>query len=306
MKRLVAAALFLCFSLAAFAALPLVKNGKSSSAIVIADDAVTSAGYAASELAYYIEKATGAKLPVIKESDAKSVKNAIYVGNTAAAKRAGLTQDKFPGESFTIQEKDNALYIVGGEDNKKLFYTPSDAVDLKSSLDAVYASGIVRLTRRGTVYGVYRFISDFLNVRWLWPGELGTYIPGQKDLVIDSNFKLDGAPAFKNRHYRSNHVWISYFNLGKFHAWGRKKSPNSKFGSTPEFRRQHTVDLQKYLLICQEGDSRELPAAASHVKWWNAHKRKNLDFFAMNDDGSRGFALSSTQTRGPRLCGKTL
>lgn len=302
MKRFFSAVLLICFSLAGFAALPLVKNGRSSSVIVIADNAVISAKYAANELACYIEKATGAKLPVIKESDAKSVKNAIYIGNTAAARQAGLTQDKFPGEAFTIQEKGNALYIVGGEDNKKLFYTPSDVVDLKSSLTAVYSSGIVRLTRRGTVYGVYRFVSDFLNVRWLWPGELGTYIPGQKDLVIDSNFKLDGAPAFKNRHYRTNAVWVPYFNLGKYHAWGRKKSPNSKFGFSPAARQKYSAELQKYLLICQEGDSRELPAAASHIKWWNKHKHKNLDFFAMNDDGSRGFAISSTQTRGPRLC----
>jgi glycosyltransferase involved in cell wall biosynthesis len=95
--------------------LPLVKNGKSNAAIVIADDAVFSARYAADELASYIEKATGAKLPVLKESKSKQFKSVIYVGNTAAARKIGLTPDKFPQESFTIQEKNGSVYIVGGE-----------------------------------------------------------------------------------------------------------------------------------------------------------------------------------------------
>ena len=284
--------------------LPLVKNGKSNAAIVIADDAVFSARYAADELASYIEKATGAKLPVLKESKSKQFKSVIYVGNTAAARKAGLTQDKFPLENFTIREKAGSIYIVGGEDNAKLLYTPDDCVNVKTALTALYANGIVRNTRRGTLYAAYRFISDFLGVRWLWPGELGTYIPGQKELVVKTGFKLDGAPGFKNRKWRSQSSFMSYFKVDKYHSWGKKKTANPvpELTFTKETSARYAADLQKFLLINQEGDSVPLPAAASHVKWWNIHKKKNLDFFAMNDDGSRGFPLSSTQTRGPRLC----
>ena len=284
--------------------LPLVKNGKSNAAIVIADDAVFSARYAADELASYIEKATGAKLPVLKESKSKQFKSAIYVGNTAAARKIGLTPDKFPQESFTIQEKNGSVYIVGGEDNSKLLYTPDDCVNVKTALNALYSGGIVRNARRGTLYAAYRFVSDFLGVRWLWPGELGTYIPGQKNLVVKSNFKLDAAPGFKNRKWRSQTAFMTYFKVDKYHSWGKKKAANPipQLTFTEETTAKYAADLQKFLLINQEGDSQPLPAPASHVKWWNTHKKKNLDFFAMNDDGSRGFALSSTQTRGPRLC----
>lgn len=103
----------------------LVKDGKSDAVIVIADDAVISAQYAAKELAYYIEKATGAALPVVREAAVKKRGAAIFIGNTAAARKAGLTQDKFPGEAFTIQERNGDLYIAGGEDTQKLFYEPA-------------------------------------------------------------------------------------------------------------------------------------------------------------------------------------
>lgn len=121
---------------------------RTAAVIVIADDAVISAEYAAKELAHYIKKATGAVLPIVREKALKKGSAAIYVGNTAAARNAGLTQDKFPKESFTIQEKDGNLYIVGGEDKQKLFYVPDDAVNLKTSLLAGRSNGIVRLTRR--------------------------------------------------------------------------------------------------------------------------------------------------------------
>ena len=62
---------FLCLVPAAQAVFTLGNGGKS--AIVVADDAVISAKYAAKELAFYIEKALGTKLDILKESDAKQL-----------------------------------------------------------------------------------------------------------------------------------------------------------------------------------------------------------------------------------------
>ena len=39
----------------------------------------------------------------------------------------------------------------------------------------------------GTLLGVYEVLEDYLGVRWLWPGDLGTYVPRRNTIVIPDN-----------------------------------------------------------------------------------------------------------------------
>lgn len=47
----------------------------------------------------------------------------------------------------------------------------------------------------GTLFGTYEFLEEFMGVRWLWPGELGTYVPKTNNIEISSVNKLE-APHF--------------------------------------------------------------------------------------------------------------
>ena len=102
-----------------------------------------------------------------------------------------------------------------------------------------------------TSEGVRAYNSDFLGVRWLWPGELGTYIPGQKNLVVKTGFSLNGAPGFKNRKWRSQSSFMTYFKVDKYHSWGKKKAANPipQLTFTKENTDKYAADLQKFLLI---------------------------------------------------------
>ena len=41
----------------------------------------------------------------------------------------------------------------------------------------------------GTLLGVYEVLEDFLGVRWLWPGDLGTYVPRRSTFVVPKSIR---------------------------------------------------------------------------------------------------------------------
>ncbi|MBN2640012.1 MAG: DUF4838 domain-containing protein [Victivallales bacterium] len=264
--------------------LTLVTEGKSQALIVIADKPNPCAEYAAQELADYIQKATGAILKIKKESDVRDQPLKIYVGTTEAAKRVGLGQDKFKKEAYTIRVVDKNLYIVGGENNKPLLFGKDPKRDSRENGKIIWQeNGIVRNARRGTLYAVYDFLDRFLGIKWLWPGELGTYIPKSQMLAVADDLNINGSPAFDRRKYRIIGVNEAFFRNKQYGEELNKLSFSS------EGLEKYTNALHKYLLIYQEGDSEPSPALAHHTcSMWRKYGEEHPEWFALRDDGKRG------------------
>ena len=100
----------------------LVKDGKPQFAIVwdkmrelaTRGGSRPSATPATQLLAETFEAATGTRPPVVKETAAKPVKGpAIFVGDTAAAKAAGLAAPADNPEAFRVVTKDGSVYLLG-------------------------------------------------------------------------------------------------------------------------------------------------------------------------------------------------
>jgi len=114
-------------------AVTLVRQHQPNAVIVVPTEKPT---LAAIELQAYIQKATGAALPIITEDQfyhAHDAECPIFVGsckNTAEIVDTGAIRP----EGFMIRTKDNALYIVG-----------KDATDCGFAVE-------------GTLYGVYEFL----------------------------------------------------------------------------------------------------------------------------------------------------
>ena len=155
--------------------LTLVQNGQSSYAIYAAVTAPTSVKAAAEDLQAYIEKVSGAKLPIVGEPR----KQMIALGDTPAAVQVGLSSDKMPLEGFRIVVKNGDLFILGPDSADKAT-TPQGG------------------TSTGTANGVHAFIEEHLGVRWLMPGEHGDYIPAQKTITVPC-VDVSDAPFFLNR-----------------------------------------------------------------------------------------------------------
>jgi hypothetical protein len=157
--------------------LTLARDGKSAFKIVYPQDAPTSVKTAAQDLQRYIQKTTKAKLPLLTSSVPQAP--FISVGATAAAKAAGVTTAGVPVEGFRMVTRNGNIFILG-----------PDTADGASTLEGG--------TSNGTSNGVYAFIENYLNVRWLLPGEMGEDVPSLK-IVTVPNLNRTEAPFFLNR-----------------------------------------------------------------------------------------------------------
>lgn len=156
----------------------LAANGKSDYVIHHAPDAPTSVQEAAKELQRVFEAAVGVKLPIQTERPAVGTP-VISLGDNTVARAAGLSGDSLAYEQFRIVTNDGNLYIAGRD-------TPDNQATTYSGFS------------RGTEYGVYTFLEQALDVRWLMPGPLGEVIPEQGVLKIGPINLTDG-PDFAFR-----------------------------------------------------------------------------------------------------------
>src|SRR5699024_1588744 len=153
----------------------IVSQGKSTFSILIPVDAPISVQHAAQELQKDIELATDAELPVQKDT-AKITSSFISLGSTRQAKIAGISSKNMSVESFHIMTKEGNLYINGPDTHGNEWPPPSQEVAQYLSYipdtingDWTKNNGVSDCTANG----VYTFLEDYLDVRWLMPGEIG-------------------------------------------------------------------------------------------------------------------------------------
>jgi hypothetical protein len=146
-------------------ALTLAQDGKASATVVVAADATAAEQTAATEIATYLQKITGADFRVRPEDRAPANGSRIFVGPTAFAKAQGLDTDKLGAEQWIVRTLGNDLVVAGGRP-------------------------------RGTIYGAYHFLEDVLGVHWWNPFEES--VPQRKTLQV-GNLNLQGKPVIQYR-----------------------------------------------------------------------------------------------------------
>ena len=134
----------------------LCKDGAAQLEIVCTDTNAI-ARRAASELANYLGKMLGAKLKVVRQAGGKVP--AIYVGQSEAARKAGLDPSKLEGDGYYIKTVGKDICIIG-IDRTERYHTLS-----------------------GTLFGVYEFLERFCGARFYFPGP-GTILPKHKNLSV--------------------------------------------------------------------------------------------------------------------------
>jgi hypothetical protein len=96
-------------------ALTLARNGKATATIVCAAAATASERMAASEVAEYLRRISGADFRVLPEDQAPAQGSRVFVGPTAFAKRQGLAPGRLGPEEWVIRTVGGDLVIIGGE-----------------------------------------------------------------------------------------------------------------------------------------------------------------------------------------------
>ncbi len=132
----------------------LAENGKTQCNIVVKKGVELPVSFGAKELALFTEKVTSAKIPVTNTAE-KNAKN-IFVGTLAdkdLVKKAGIDAKNLKEDGFALIVKKDAVYIIGANP-------------------------------RGALSGCYEIVKKYAGVRFLYPGEDGTYYSAKKSIAI--------------------------------------------------------------------------------------------------------------------------
>ena len=142
----------------------LVRGGKIVATIVVPANALAVESYAAKELQYHVQAATGVNLPIVAEADDLPAGGRVYLGHCQATAAAEVDPSALPGNGYIVKTVNDNLFIAGKDSR-------GDPLDLD--------------THEGTLFGVYDLLESQLQVRWLWPGKLGEVIPQRETLSLD-------------------------------------------------------------------------------------------------------------------------
>ncbi len=144
----------------------IVENSESDYYIVTADEHDICIDTAAEELQTYVEKISGVKLPVTTQSLLPEAEKGIYLGETSVSDAVDFDYGTIGEDGFLLYS-DGENLIIRGEDS------------------------------RGTLYGVYTFLEEYLGVRWFTPTL--EKVPENDDIVIDAELNRVVEPSFAVR-----------------------------------------------------------------------------------------------------------
>ncbi len=241
---------------AAGAQVTVVVDGEPRSVVATAERPTRTAAYAVEELVEHVRLATGVTLDVVPESETpEDVNTRIYVGETESALRQGIDVERLPRETFVMRSVGNDLYILGRE---------SDADPLVLDNPDV-----------GTLFGVYEFLEEFVGVRWLWPGDLGTYVPGTATILIPAVRRME-RPALLFRHMR----------IPPHDFW--EGSARARLGFSPGVALDYDKALRVLYRRHRLGGRDAHPRGDHKAISWNEYGEKHPEWFVLTRDGRRG------------------
>ncbi len=225
-------------------ALTLVENGKSDFVIVIPEAAIPSEEFAATEMASHIRQMSGADLGIIRDSSPLPA-HAIILGNCRYLAEIGAAPSwpDLGQEGYIIRTVGDKLVIAGGRP-------------------------------RGTLYGVYGLLEDYLACRWFTPD---TSVVPKTETITLAAINTSALPAFEYREpwMYSGYIWSDWWreHFSQDYASRTRNSGNQL--------RQHVVPIDEkhggsYKVVKFAHNLMELVPAA---KYANDHP----EYFAMID-----------------------
>ena len=235
----------------AAAGFDLVKDGRGQAVVVTPERSNAVVAYAAQELAYHVEKASGAKLPIVTENAIPANAGArVYLGDTQAARAAGIDAAKLARETFALRSTPDALIIAGND-------ATGDPLD--------------RDTSAGTLFGVYEWLERDLGARWLWPGELGTFVPKTPGIVVHTT-DATVTPRLFQRHVRPGLGWTS---------------GNPALGFTTKAAEDYAKAQTVFLRRQRMGRSDRMTYGHAYTDWWEKYGNDHPEWFQVVN-GKRG------------------
>ena len=172
------------------ASIPVAAGGKAVCEIIVPTKSVPMLHFAASQLAFHLEKIIGQKVPVRTKESGKAT---AFILGPAGAELVGFDLSKLDRDGYIIKTIGNKIIIAGNDDQ---VINPAKGQ-------------IPNYNERGTLNGIFEFLERFGGVRFYFPGEHGTVIPCKKDWKIPQIDIIDRP----DNTYRQ--IYYGKENLGK-------------------------------------------------------------------------------------------
>ncbi len=243
----------------------IVDEGAARAAIVVGNSTPELARLAANDLKWHLDRASGASIPIVDENavdQLKDVETRFVVGDGRLSRLLGVNSTKLRPEEYCIRSVGRDIVIVGhdiGEKPKRRPIHPNASP--------------------ATLFAVSHLLDRYLGVRWLWPGELGTFIPKRRSITLP-RLDITDRPDLEAR--------------GFMMALPR----NRGVAGTPNRTHDRMVaEAYHWSDRHQLGTRSSLKFGHAFIRWWDAHHEKHPDYFAVppEDEPQRG-------PRGVKLC----
>ena len=194
------------------------------------------------------------------------------------AERLSELIKKSTGVKLAIAKKDDG--IDGGR--IVLSIAKPELMDMEGFVIEFPSDGVVNITGgspRGLEYGVTEFLERYVGVRWLFPSELGVYVPKHKEIVISDTKRIEQKPAFIRRfmaggsHRKDVQAqycqWI-VDRKGNFHQ--RFNVPHNMWRiiSVKKYAETHPEFFPVY------GGKRYIPEEDNQIRWNHCYTAKGI------------------------------
>lgn len=232
--------------------LKLVENKVSLAPIIVFKDAPPLTRKAADDLASFFEKVSGARPQIIEGEPTSLPEHGIWVGYQPKLK------ELFPETNFDFQHPEEILItanakhlVIAGRDR----WNP-ERLSFKGFGNKTYEG---KQLEYGTANAIYTFVQQYLNVRWIWPGETG------EDIIKQDTI------AFAPFEYRYHPQFLARSGLFRWSAFGDAR------GQSQEWVRFQRLQL----------DSFETENGHGFNDWWERFHTTHPEYFALQPDGTR-------------------
>ncbi len=257
---------------------PIILTSPSGSlvTILVETDAPAFTQAAARELAQTIYEISGAKPEIAHTTDHLKTDSIIWVGphHQLANRQASLNTSLTQPEETLIQTVGKDIVILGRD----------KVADDGTTLEA------------GTHLAVSSFIEGQLGVRWLWPGNLGTDIPKNREIAIQP-VSIRYTPKLHLRRFNMTNFARTYSKqLGKrskAELAGHVDHPNEwakeKDRATRQWLNHHRSDAPETgsVTTALAGSMADYRNRHAFGDWYKRYGANHPEWFAQQPDGTR-------------------
>lgn len=225
------------------AELYIVREGRPTSAIILPKNAAQNVRAAVQDFAATVTRSTGAEIPILdegREAELPVETARIFVGACAKADTEGLSSGELGAETWRMVTRGGNLFVIGRDEESSGLSMPT-----RWALNALLETG--------------------LGVRWLWPGELGTFVPRRATFTV-SEMDRTHQPALILR------------------SLALDLRDNAK----PPLNAQEKVALQETRLWSanhQVGRRDGIQFGHAFEKWWEKYGKDHPEYFAQTWEG---------------------